>query len=80
MDHSVPVKVGRVTVGPLYTDERRVRPFVYVVSTYPTGPRRLFSAPTTVDVHDFYDTARAASHRMATITQLRSARKGGRKR
>jgi hypothetical protein len=80
VDHHAPVKIGRVTITGLYTDERRKRPFVYRVLTYPKGRRRLRKAmPVLVDIHDFYDTAQAASHREATITQLQSARKGAKR-
>lgn len=80
VDHSVPVKIGRVEITAMYTDERRMRPFVYRVLTYSKHRRRLRirEVPVLVDIYDFYDTAQLASHREATITQLRSARKGKR--
>lgn len=80
MDHTVSVKVGRVEVTAMYTDERRKRPFVYRVLTYPKRRiRNIRPTPVLVDLHDFYDTAQLASHREATITQLQSARKGGKR-
>lgn len=63
----------------MYTDERRKRPFVYTVVTRPKGLRKILAPPTSVVVHDFYDTAQLATHRLATITQLRFARKGGKR-